>query len=172
MRILLDQNLPRALRTLLPGHDVRTAAEMGWSTLVNGVLVDAAERGGFEAIITADKNFRFPGQYQFPKSCGGYSFDKSLADPSAWRSSYFAGIARRAAGILSPGSGRAISPRPFRSSPKPVRRSAPTGLEPGSKVSVVNHRQQRTAFEPDTGGSAVAAGTDLHAQSGHVREGS
>jgi hypothetical protein len=59
MRILLDQNVPRALRNLLPGHDVRTAAEMGWSTLVNGILVDAAERAGFEAIITADRSFRF-----------------------------------------------------------------------------------------------------------------
>jgi Domain of unknown function (DUF5615) len=59
MRILFDQNVPRALRNLLPGHDVRTAAEMGWSTLVNRILVEAAERAGFEAIITADKSFRF-----------------------------------------------------------------------------------------------------------------
>ena len=55
MRILFDQNVPRALRNLLP---VRTAAEMGWSTLVNRVLVDAADRAGFEAIITADRRFR------------------------------------------------------------------------------------------------------------------
>ena len=59
MRILFDQNVPRALRNLLPGHHVRTAAEMGWTTLANGGLVDAAERAGFEAIITADQNFRF-----------------------------------------------------------------------------------------------------------------
>jgi hypothetical protein len=59
MRILFDQNVPRALRNLLPGHDARTAAEMGWSTLANGNLVNAAERAGFEAMITADRNFRF-----------------------------------------------------------------------------------------------------------------
>lgn len=59
MRIVFDQNVPRALRNLLPGHDVRTAAEMGWSTLANGDLVDAAERAGFEAMITADRNLRF-----------------------------------------------------------------------------------------------------------------
>jgi len=58
MRIVFDQNVPRALRNLLPGHDVRTAAEMGWSTLLNGDLVDAADTAGFEAIITADRNFR------------------------------------------------------------------------------------------------------------------
>jgi hypothetical protein len=39
-------------------RDVRTAAEMGWSTLLNGDLVDAADRAGFEAIITADRNLR------------------------------------------------------------------------------------------------------------------
>jgi predicted nuclease of predicted toxin-antitoxin system len=59
MRILFDQNMPRTLRNLLPGHDVRTAAQMGWSTLVNGMLIDAAERAGFEGIITADRSFRF-----------------------------------------------------------------------------------------------------------------
>jgi hypothetical protein len=32
---------------------------MGGSTLVNGILVDAAARGGFEAMITADRSFRF-----------------------------------------------------------------------------------------------------------------
>jgi hypothetical protein len=32
---------------------------MGWSTLVNGFLIDAAEGAGFEAIITADRSFRF-----------------------------------------------------------------------------------------------------------------
>ena len=35
-------------------------------------------------------------------------------------------------------------------------------LEPASKASLVNHRQQRTAFETDTGRSASAAGTALH----------
>jgi predicted nuclease of predicted toxin-antitoxin system len=59
MRILFDQNVPRALRNLLPGHSVHTAREMGWSNLVNGLLVDAAERAGFEVIITADRSFRF-----------------------------------------------------------------------------------------------------------------
>ena len=36
-------------------------------------------------------------------------------------------------------------------------------LEPASKVSVVNHRQRRTAFASDTGRSASEAGTALHA---------
>jgi hypothetical protein len=36
-------------------------------------------------------------------------------------------------------------------------------LEPASKVSVVDSRLQQTAFESDTGRSAVAAGTALYA---------
>jgi hypothetical protein len=54
---------------------------MGWSTLVNGVLADAAERAGFEDHYRGQK-FSLSGQYQFPKSYGDYSLDKSLADPS------------------------------------------------------------------------------------------
>ena len=39
-----DQATPVPLRNYLPEHKVATAAEMGWSTLSNGELLDAAER--------------------------------------------------------------------------------------------------------------------------------
>ena len=57
MRILLDENVPRPLRGILPGHDVRTAPEMGWAGHTNGQLLDEAEKAGFDAIITSDQNF-------------------------------------------------------------------------------------------------------------------
>lgn len=57
-RILLDQNAPLGLRKILIGHDVRTAFEMGWDTLANGVLLAAAERGGFDIMVTSDQNIR------------------------------------------------------------------------------------------------------------------
>ena len=41
MRILLDACVPTALRDSLPGHEVRTAPEMGWGDLNNGALLDA-----------------------------------------------------------------------------------------------------------------------------------
>jgi hypothetical protein len=41
---------------LLPGHDVKSAAEMGWSELTNGEIMAAAERDGFDAMVTADRN--------------------------------------------------------------------------------------------------------------------
>jgi hypothetical protein len=31
MRVLLDHCVPKRFRQLLPGHDVRTAYEMGWA---------------------------------------------------------------------------------------------------------------------------------------------
>lgn len=58
MRVLFDQNIPRSLRQFLPGHDIRTAAEMGWSALSNGLILDAAEAAGFHVMITADRNMQ------------------------------------------------------------------------------------------------------------------
>ena len=59
MRILLDENIPRGLRRILQGHDVRTASEMGWASIANGQLLDEAEKAGFEALVTSDQNFVF-----------------------------------------------------------------------------------------------------------------
>ncbi len=58
MKVLFDQGTPVPLRRALSGHEVSTAYEMRWSTLVNGDLLAAAETEGFDAIITTDKNIR------------------------------------------------------------------------------------------------------------------
>jgi hypothetical protein len=42
------------LRESLGEHDVSTAYERSWSTLKNGDLIDAAEREGFEVLLTTD----------------------------------------------------------------------------------------------------------------------
>jgi hypothetical protein len=58
MRILLDESLPQELRDELPGHDVATVRESGWSGLKNGDLRRrAADR--FEVFLTADQNIQF-----------------------------------------------------------------------------------------------------------------
>lgn len=59
MRILFDQGVPVPLRSRLVSHDVSTAYEKGWSTLRNGVLLDIAERNGFEIFLTTDQNLRY-----------------------------------------------------------------------------------------------------------------
>ena len=58
MKILFDQGTPVPLREYLPGHDIDTALELGWSELSNGELLDAAERDGFEVLITTDQNLK------------------------------------------------------------------------------------------------------------------
>ena len=57
MRILLDQGTPAPLRRYLEAHDVKTAAETGWSRLTNGQLLDAAEET-FDLLITTDQQLR------------------------------------------------------------------------------------------------------------------
>lgn len=59
MKILFDQGTPVPLRQFLPDHDVSTAYEEGWSQLSNGALLQAAEAGGFQLLITTDQNLRF-----------------------------------------------------------------------------------------------------------------
>lgn len=59
MKVLFDVNMPRPLRQELPGHEVVTAQKMGWGELENGDLIDAAEKAGFGALVTADRNLRY-----------------------------------------------------------------------------------------------------------------
>jgi hypothetical protein len=56
VRVLFDQGTPVPLRESLGEHDISTAYERGWSTLKNSDLLDAAEREGFEVLLTTDKN--------------------------------------------------------------------------------------------------------------------
>ena len=58
MRVLLDECLPRRLKRDLPGHEVRTAPEMGWASKRNGELLHLAERE-FDVFLTVDRNLSF-----------------------------------------------------------------------------------------------------------------
>jgi hypothetical protein len=48
-------NLVRHLR----GHEIVRAAQMGWSKLRNGLLLEAAEQAGFALFITCDQNIEY-----------------------------------------------------------------------------------------------------------------
>jgi uncharacterized protein (DUF433 family) len=58
MRILLDECVPRRLRQELPGHDVRTVPEMGWSGKKNGELLQLMVGQNFEVVLTVDQSLR------------------------------------------------------------------------------------------------------------------
>ena len=59
MRILFDHNTPYRLARHLEGHTVSKAKECGWDRLTNGDLLAAAEKAGFDLLLTADKNMRY-----------------------------------------------------------------------------------------------------------------
>ena len=56
MKILLDECIDQRFRLQLPEHDCRTAQFVGFAGLKNDLLLDAAERDGFEVLLTADQN--------------------------------------------------------------------------------------------------------------------
>jgi hypothetical protein len=59
VKVLLDHCVPRPFARQLPGHDIRTAYEMGWAALRNGELLTHAAAAGFGAFITVDHNLAF-----------------------------------------------------------------------------------------------------------------
>ena len=56
-RVLLDENLPHKLRTLLTECDVFTVAYMQWIGIRNGDLLAAAEDERFDVLVTSDQGF-------------------------------------------------------------------------------------------------------------------
>lgn len=58
MRVLLDEQIPRGVKGLLPEHDVRTVQEQRWSSKENCELLTLASRE-FEVLVTADQNLPF-----------------------------------------------------------------------------------------------------------------
>lgn len=58
MRVLLDECVPRRLRRELPGHEVQTVTERGWSGVKNGRLLALAD-AEFDVFLTVDQNLKY-----------------------------------------------------------------------------------------------------------------
>lgn len=56
MKVLLDEDVPQPLARMLPRHDIRTVAGMGWASIKNGKLLAMVQEEKFEVFITGDKN--------------------------------------------------------------------------------------------------------------------
>ena len=56
--MLLDECVPRRLRRELPGHDIRTVSEMGWSGFKNGPLLHRAAQE-FDVFLTVDQGIEY-----------------------------------------------------------------------------------------------------------------
>jgi hypothetical protein len=57
--LLLDENLPHKLRTLISGHDCFTASYMSWSGVQNGELLQLASANHFDAFISTDRGLEY-----------------------------------------------------------------------------------------------------------------
>lgn len=51
--------MPHTLRHHLQPHDAITAAYAGFAGLKNGKLLDAAEKAGFEVLVTGDRTLHY-----------------------------------------------------------------------------------------------------------------
>ena len=54
MRVLLDENLPHELATLLTGHVASTVGDQHWAGITNGELLSQAD-SQFDALLTMDR---------------------------------------------------------------------------------------------------------------------
>jgi hypothetical protein len=59
VKVLLDENLPHALRKHLPKHEVETAAYSGLAGYKNGALLKAAIEAGFDVVVTGDQTLQY-----------------------------------------------------------------------------------------------------------------
>lgn len=58
MRLLLDENLPKRLKTDFTGHEIYTVRDKGWNGIKNGQLLQLMIDNKFHALLTFDKNLQ------------------------------------------------------------------------------------------------------------------
>lgn len=58
MRVLLDECADWRFSREMVGHEVKTARQMGWSTIKNGELLALAAKQ-FQVFVTVDRNLSF-----------------------------------------------------------------------------------------------------------------
>jgi hypothetical protein len=59
LKVLFDHNVPSPLARYLRAHYVKLADEIGWARISNGKLLDAAERSGFNVLLSGDQTIRY-----------------------------------------------------------------------------------------------------------------
>ena len=59
MMVLIDECIPRKFKKSLAGHECQTVPEAGLAGKKNGALLTAAERMGFDVLLTMDKGVEY-----------------------------------------------------------------------------------------------------------------
>ncbi len=58
MKIILDENLPKALKRYLSAYEVTTVQEQGWAGVKNGELMVKID-GVYDIFLTSDNNLKY-----------------------------------------------------------------------------------------------------------------
>ncbi len=58
MRLLLDENLPKRLKSDFIEHEIFTVRDKGWNGIKNGQLLQLMSENGLQALLTFDKNLQ------------------------------------------------------------------------------------------------------------------
>ncbi|KAB8315100.1 hypothetical protein SD81_034510 [Tolypothrix campylonemoides VB511288] len=58
MKIILDENLPKALKRYLSAYEVTTVQEQGWAGFKNGELMTRID-AVYDVFVTSDKNLKY-----------------------------------------------------------------------------------------------------------------
>jgi len=64
MKLLLDENLPKRLKSDFPNHQIFTVRDMGWNGKKNGELMKLLIENNFDTLITFDKNLQFQQNFE------------------------------------------------------------------------------------------------------------
>jgi len=64
MKLLLDENLPKRLKTDFATHEVYTILDLGWNGIKNGELLRLMVENDFQALLTFDKNLQHQQNFQ------------------------------------------------------------------------------------------------------------
>lgn len=59
MKLLLDENLPKKLKTVLKEHEVYTVSDKKWNSYKNGELLRLMLEENFNAFLTFDRNLQY-----------------------------------------------------------------------------------------------------------------
>lgn len=67
MKLLLDENLPRKLKSDFTEHQIFTVRDKGWNGFKNGELLRLMLADGFDVLLTFDKNLQHQQNFEtFP----------------------------------------------------------------------------------------------------------
>jgi predicted nuclease of predicted toxin-antitoxin system len=56
MKLLLDENLPKRLKSDFPEHEIYTVRDKGWNSKKNGELLELMLAENFDVLLTFDQN--------------------------------------------------------------------------------------------------------------------